>query len=96
MQPLQCEEANNSQPFIKKIANTCGINVDIIDGEEEAAIIAATDTLWAQIETYLYVDVGGEVRSSSIINNGEKVLSKSFKIGTVRLLLLKKRNMAKS
>lgn len=81
-------EANNSAALSKKIVDTCGINVDIIDGEEEAAIIAATDlnTFIDPNKTYLYVDVGGGSSEFSIINNGEKVRSKSFKIGTVRLL----------
>ncbi|MDP5081859.1 MAG: exopolyphosphatase [Winogradskyella sp.] len=81
-------EANNSLPLSEKILNTCGININIIDGEEEAAIIAATD-LNSFIDvnrTYLYVDVGGGSTEFSIIHNGEKKLSKSFRIGTVRLL----------
>jgi exopolyphosphatase/guanosine-5'-triphosphate,3'-diphosphate pyrophosphatase len=81
-------EASNSAALSKKIVDTCGINVDVIDGEEEAAIIAATDlnTFIDPNKTYLYVDVGGGSTEFSIINNGEKVRSKSFKIGTVRLL----------
>ncbi len=81
-------EANNSQPLSEKILKNCGINIDIIDGEEEAAIIAATDlnTFIDPNKTYLYVDVGGGSTEFSIINNGKKMLSKSFKIGTVRLL----------
>lgn len=81
-------EANNSQPLSDKIMESCGINIDIIDGEEEAAIIAATDlnTFIDPNKTYLYVDVGGGSTEFSIINNGEKMLSKSFRIGTVRLL----------
>ena len=81
-------EANNSQPLSLKVLNTCGINIDIIDGEEEAAIIAATDlnTIIDPNKTYLYVDVGGGSTEFSIIHNGDKVKSKSFRIGTVRLL----------
>ncbi|MCA0153249.1 Ppx/GppA phosphatase family protein [Winogradskyella vincentii] len=81
-------EANNSSDLTKKIFDACGISIDIIGGEEEAAIIAATD-LNSYIDpnkTYLYVDVGGGSTEFSIIHNGEKVQSKSFKIGTVRLL----------
>ncbi|WP_400079991.1 Ppx/GppA phosphatase family protein [Winogradskyella sp. R77965] len=81
-------EANNSSQLSKKILDTSGINIDIIDGEEEAAIIAATDlnTYIDPNKTYLYVDVGGGSTEFSIIHNGEKRQSKSFKIGTVRLL----------
>jgi len=81
-------EAKNSKSLSDKILKTCGINIDIIDGEEEAAIIAATDlnTFINPNKTYLYVDVGGGSTEFSIIHNGEKIQSRSFKIGTVRLL----------
>jgi exopolyphosphatase/guanosine-5'-triphosphate,3'-diphosphate pyrophosphatase len=81
-------EAKNNKSLVEKISKTCGINIDIIDGEEEAAIIAETD-LHRFIDpnkTYLYVDVGGGSTEFSIIHNGKKIKSKSFKIGTVRLL----------
>ncbi|WP_299100574.1 exopolyphosphatase [uncultured Winogradskyella sp.] len=81
-------EAKNSGPLTQKIAETCGINIEIIDGEEEAAIIAATDlqSFINPNKTYLYVDVGGGSTEFSIIHNGDKKQSRSFKIGTVRLL----------
>lgn len=81
-------EANNSKSLSQKIQKNCGISIDVIDGEEEAAIIAATDlhTYIDPNKTYLYVDVGGGSTEFSIIHNGKKVKSKSFKIGTVRLL----------
>lgn len=81
-------EASNGKEVSKLILKKTGIPIDIIEGEEEAAIIAATD-LHAFIDnnkTYLYVDVGGGSSEFSVIHNGEKVVSKSFKIGTVRLL----------
>ncbi|WP_299111566.1 Ppx/GppA phosphatase family protein [uncultured Winogradskyella sp.] len=81
-------EAKNSEPLQKRILESCGINIEIIDGEEEAAIIAATDlqSFINPNKTYLYVDVGGGSTEFSIIHNGDKKQSRSFKIGTVRLL----------
>ncbi|MCO4820795.1 MAG: rod shape-determining protein [Flavobacteriaceae bacterium] len=81
-------EANNGPAVAEQILKTTDIDIDIIEGEEEAAIIAATD-LHAYIKgdrSYLYVDVGGGSTEFSIIHNGNKIASKSFKIGTVRLL----------
>lgn len=81
-------EAKNGQQIADLILKETGIKIDIIGGEEEAAIIAATD-LQSYIDenkTYLYVDVGGGSTEFSVIDNGQKVASKSFKIGTVRLL----------
>jgi exopolyphosphatase/guanosine-5'-triphosphate,3'-diphosphate pyrophosphatase len=81
-------EANNGKEMSEQIAEQCGVQIDIIDGEEEATIIAATDlnTFIDPNKTYLYVDVGGGSTEFSIIYSAGKVASKSFKIGTVRLL----------
>ncbi|RKE94698.1 Ppx/GppA phosphatase family protein [Ichthyenterobacterium magnum] len=81
-------EAENGNKIANLIAEKAKIDIDIIDGEEEATIIAATD-LHAFIDdskTYLYVDVGGGSTEFSVIHLGKKIVSKSFKIGTVRLL----------
>lgn len=81
-------EAKNGKQIADLVLQETGIKIDIIGGEEEAAIIAATD-LQSYIDenkTYLYVDVGGGSTEFSVIDKGEKISSKSFKIGTVRLL----------
>ena len=81
-------EANNGIEIAKEIFEHSKIQIDIIDGDEEAAIIAETD-LHAYINNdrnYVYVDVGGGSTEFSIIHNGKKVASRSFRIGTVRLL----------
>jgi len=81
-------EANNGQEVADLIKKTSDIDIDIIEGEEEAAIIAATD-LSAYIQpnkTYLYVDVGGGSTEFSIIHNEKTVASKSARIGTIRIL----------
>mgnify|MGYP000527557069 FL=1 len=44
-------EANNGQEVADLIKKTSDIDIDIIEGEEEAAIIAATD-----VQTYIYVN----------------------------------------
>lgn len=81
-------EASNGTAVAKQVLQATDIDIDIIKGDEEAAIIAATD-LQAYIKSdrsYLYVDVGGGSTEFSIIHNGNKIASRSFKIGTVRLL----------
>jgi len=81
-------EAENGKKVADLIFDKTDIIIDIIEGEEEAAIIAATDlhTFIDDNKTYLYVDVGGGSTEFTVIHNGESVTSKSFKIGTVRLL----------
>lgn len=81
-------EAENGNDIVKLIKKQTKIKIDVIDGEEEAAIIAATDlnSYIDPAKTYLYVDVGGGSTEFSVIHQGETTASKSFKIGTVRLL----------
>ncbi|TCK69100.1 exopolyphosphatase/guanosine-5'-triphosphate,3'-diphosphate pyrophosphatase [Winogradskyella wandonensis] len=81
-------EASNGAEVCKLVEKESNIKIDVIDGEEEATIIAATDLhkFINPDKTYLYVDVGGGSTEFSIIHNSEKVESKSFRIGTVRLL----------
>ena len=81
-------EAENADEIVNLIKKQAKIKIDIIDGEEEAAIIAATDlnSFIDKSKTYLYVDVGGGSSEFSVINEGKTIASKSFKIGTVRLL----------
>ncbi|MFB9055613.1 Ppx/GppA phosphatase family protein [Mariniflexile ostreae] len=81
-------ESENGKQVVDMVLENSGISIDVIIGEEEAAIIAATD-LHKYIDpnkTYLYVDVGGGSTEFTVIHQGEQVASKSFKIGTVRLL----------
>ena len=81
-------EAINGHEVANDILQQANIKIDIIDGQEEAAIIAETDLheFIDYSKTYLYVDVGGGSTEFSVIHNGKKIASRSFKIGTVRLL----------
>ena len=85
-------EATNGKEVIDKIFSNTGVKIDIIGGKEEAAIISSTD-LSELIEgdnSYLYVDVGGGSTEFTLFSKGEIISSKSFKMGTVRLLNNKK------
>ena len=81
-------EADNRHEVIKIIQEKADIKIDIIDGKTEAAIIASTDLhhLLETENTYLYVDVGGGSTEFSLFSDRKMIASKSFKIGTVRLL----------
>lgn len=81
-------EAENGSEIARSIREKTGIRVHIIDGKDEAAIIAATDlhALVQSDKTYLYVDVGGGSTEFTLYSKGHTVASKSFKLGTVRLL----------
>ena len=81
-------EAYNGREVVELIKKKADIKIDIIDGKKEAAIIASTDLhhLLKTEQTYLYVDVGGGSTEFSLFSNSKIVASKSFKVGTVRLL----------
>ena len=81
-------EATNGNDIAAIIKEKSGIDIEIIDGSHEAAIIAATD-LHALIQNdcnYLYVDVGGGSTEYTMYSHGKTVASRSFKVGTVRMM----------
>ncbi|GAB2772053.1 Ppx/GppA phosphatase family protein [Salinimicrobium soli] len=81
-------ESENGEEVARMIENETGVKINIIDGNDEAAIIAATDlhVLIQSDKTYLYVDVGGGSTEFTLYSNGKTIASRSFKLGTVRLL----------
>ena len=81
-------EAYNGKEVAAIIKEKTKIEIEIIDGKQEAAIIASSDlhNFIATDKTYLYVDVGGGSTEFSLFADGQMVASKSFKNGTVRLL----------
>ncbi len=85
-------EAENGIDVANTILKKTDIDIDIIDGKKEAAIISSTDLnqLIESDSTYLYVDVGGGSTEFTLFSKGRIINSKSFKIGTVRLINNKK------
>ncbi|MBA22661.1 MAG: exopolyphosphatase [Flavobacteriales bacterium] len=81
-------ESNNSEEIVKKVKKKTGIKIEVIDGKREAQIISNTTILDSigQKKNFLYVDVGGGSSEFSILQNGKRIASKSFKLGTVRML----------
>lgn len=81
-------EAKNGNEVVEKVLAEAGIKIEIIDGKQEARIIASTDLkeLIKKDRSYLYVDVGGGSTEFTVFARGELKASRSFKIGTVRIL----------
>jgi exopolyphosphatase/guanosine-5'-triphosphate,3'-diphosphate pyrophosphatase len=81
-------EAENGKELVNIIKKASNVDIEIIDGKKEAAIIASTDlkTFIDKNSNYLYVDVGGGSTELTIFSNGRIIKSKSFKVGTVRLI----------
>ena len=81
-------DAKNGPRIVKKLYKKTGINIEIINGNDEAAIIATTNIkeYLKHDKVFLYVDVGGGSTELTIYANKETVTSRSFKLGTVRLI----------
>lgn len=88
-------DAKNGQKIIRHIKHITGIDIEIISGEEEARtiydnhiekLLVSSASADDGGKSYLYVDVGGGSTEVSFITGGELKDSKSFNIGTLRLL----------
>ncbi len=80
-------EASNSSEIITRIHKILDMKIQIIDGSREAELIndVVVQSLHPK-KNYLHIDVGGGSTELNIYRHREKLASKSFKIGSVRLL----------
>ncbi len=81
-------EANNAEEVVELVKRTTGIQILIIDGKREAEIISTTNIFESinKNKTFLFIDVGGGSTEFSVLVKGERIVSKSFKVGTVRMI----------
>ena len=81
-------ESNNAYELITRVKKKSKIKIEVIDGRTEAEIISNTTILdsFGQNRNYLYVDVGGGSTEFSVLQDGKRIISKSFKTGTVRMI----------
>ena len=81
-------DAENGPDIVKEIAQKTGIEINIISGKEEAAIIYDTHMKEAGLDevTRLYVDVGGGSTELTLYAQGKRILQDSFNVGTIRLM----------
>ena len=81
-------DAKNGMDIIKQIEKKTGVHIDIIDGQEEAKIIFNNhvEHMEDQKGNYMYVDVGGGSTEINLLSEGQLVCSRSYNIGTVRML----------
>lgn len=81
-------EASNGQQIVETVRKKCKVKLDIISGEFEAEIIKSNriDSRLSRKGAFLYIDVGGGSTELTLFAEGKTLASRSFKIGTVRLL----------
>lgn len=80
-------DAKNGADIVAEVKKN-GINIDIIEGAKEAEIIYNShwDNKMEKDKVYLYIDVGGGSTELSLFANGVLVNSRSFNLGTIRIL----------
>lgn len=81
-------EAINSKEVIAQIKKESGVTIEVISGDEEAKLIFGTFFLldFDKTAPFIVIDVGGGSTEISVFENGTRIASKSFQVGTIRLL----------
>jgi exopolyphosphatase / guanosine-5'-triphosphate,3'-diphosphate pyrophosphatase len=79
-------ESENGQNLADEIFNELGIVINIIDGIREAELINRAISSYLTDKTYLHIDVGGGSTELNLFVHGKKIKTRSFKIGSVRIL----------
>ena len=81
-------EAKNGIKVQEKIREKTGVNIEIITGQIEAELIFGTFFLvdFDKTHPFIVIDVGGGSTEISVFENGQKRASRSFELGTIRML----------
>ncbi len=82
-------DASNSNEVIEHIKKESGLKIEIIDGKLEAQLVFSNhiEEMLNPKHAYMYIDVGGGSTELTLYHNQKVIASKSFNIGTVRMLL---------
>ncbi len=79
-------ESENGSELAQEIENELGVTINIIDGNREAELINKAISSFLTEKTYLHIDVGGGSTELNLYVGGKKIKTRSFKIGSVRVL----------
>ncbi|MBU2018253.1 MAG: exopolyphosphatase [Bacteroidetes bacterium] len=81
-------EATNGLKIKEQIEQETGVTIEVISGDQEAELIFSTFSLFQLDKTipFVVIDVGGGSTEVSVFEEGERVASKSFEIGTLRMV----------
>lgn len=79
-------ESENGAELARKIQEELGITIHVIDGNREAELINKAIHSFLTDQSYLHIDVGGGSTELNVYVGGKKIKTRSFKIGSVRVL----------
>jgi exopolyphosphatase / guanosine-5'-triphosphate,3'-diphosphate pyrophosphatase len=88
-------DSTNGQLLARRIARYTGINIEIIEGEEEAKLIfnAVKGQLNLKKKVSLIMNIGGGSTELIIVKDENIIAIESFDVGTVRLLTLEQKEL---
>lgn len=82
-------DSKNSAEIVERVKREVGLQIDVIDGSEEAKMIYLNEPnleLNDDDEAFLFMDIGGGSIELTLLFNDEIIKSKSFNLGTIRQL----------
>ncbi|MBK7130491.1 MAG: exopolyphosphatase [Crocinitomicaceae bacterium] len=81
-------EAENGEAVRELIEKETGLKIEIIRGQEEAELIFSTFMLLEHDhdDPFIVIDVGGGSTEITVFSKNQKPISKSFRLGTIRMI----------
>lgn len=81
-------DAENGRKVLKKLCKDTGIDLEIINGKEEALLLCNNiiENIGSVKGNFAYIDVGGGSTEISLLHDGKLIHSRSYNIGTLRML----------
>lgn len=81
-------DADNGKQVLKKLRKDTGIDIEIINGHEEALLLCnnIVENIGGSDGCFAYVDVGGGSTEISLLRDGVLTHSRSYNVGTLRML----------
>ena len=91
-------DAKNAKQILDKIYKESKLKVQVISGDLEAAYILKLfkNNFKSINKNYLFIDVGGGSTEINLLINGKIIVSKSFRLGTLRLMNSSDKNILKN
>jgi exopolyphosphatase/guanosine-5'-triphosphate,3'-diphosphate pyrophosphatase len=79
-------EAENGQEVVQRVQRELGVTINIIDGQQEAEMVNRAIISFLSDLSYIHIDVGGGSTELNVYVDGKKLKTRSFRIGSVRVL----------
>lgn len=79
-------ESENGEEVARRVKEELGVTINIITGHEEADMVNRAIASFLGDKSYIHIDVGGGSTELNIYVDGKKLKTRSFKIGSVRVL----------